>query len=215
MNTTLVQQKTLAGIVSPQDKLEDPCPADETLPATAWIQADSELAARCVTGEVAAWEEIYAQCHDPLCTTLRHILGGGFDATLVDEIAARVWYSLVTNDGQRLARYLPERGARLITYLRALACDELRRHYRSEIRRRRRETVFALSTAQSTDADEEISSLIIAEFLDTLTPTERCFCRELLLSKEPEEIEKCERSQANIWQLTHRTYKKMMHFLGR
>ena len=39
---------------------------------------------------------------------------------LVDEITARVWYALVADDGKLLERYDPSRGARLITFLRAL-----------------------------------------------------------------------------------------------
>ena len=64
------------------------------------LQADRKLVDRCLAGEVAAWEEFYAQCHDPLCTAIRIILGRSHgDANLVDEIAARVWYALVADDG--------------------------------------------------------------------------------------------------------------------
>ena len=52
------------------------------------------LVDRCLLGEVAAWEEIYRQCHDPLCAAIKSLLGPGFhDPNLVDDIAARVWYA--------------------------------------------------------------------------------------------------------------------------
>ena len=209
-----MQQNALAVEIVPPDDLDGFYSAEEPPRARASIIADAALAARCVAGEVVAWEELYAQCHAPLCVAIQHMLGGrSFDASLVDEIAARVWYALVAKDGQRLARYSPKQGARLITYLRGMARDELGRHYRSEIRRRRRETIFAKFRPKASDSDLESSPSVVAEFLDTLTPAERGFCCEVLLSDESAE-EKSKRSQTNIWQLTRRTYKKMMRFLG-
>lgn len=84
--------------------------------------ADLHLVDRCLNGEVAAWEELYAQCHEPLCTAIRSKLRQGItDPNLVDEMAARVWYAVVKNDGELLSRYDPERGGRVITFLRAIA----------------------------------------------------------------------------------------------
>lgn len=75
----------------------------------AFLQADRQLVDRCLAGEVAAWEEFYAQCHDPLCTAIRIMLGRPHgDPNLVDEIASRVWYALVANDGKLLGRYSPD-----------------------------------------------------------------------------------------------------------
>ncbi len=74
---------------------------------------------RCLAGEVAAWEELYAQYHDVLLASVRCFLGQArSDHNLVDEIAARVWYALVANDGALLAKYDPKRGARIITFMR-------------------------------------------------------------------------------------------------
>ena len=58
----------------------------------------------------AAWparwphgRRLYAQCHEPLLLSIRIMLGPrNTDANLVDEIAARVWYALVANDGELL-----------------------------------------------------------------------------------------------------------------
>ena len=77
----------------------------------AGLSADAALASRCLAGDVAAWEELYAQCHEPLLVSIRVMLGPqSADASLVDEIAARVWYALVAKDGELLARYKPSRG---------------------------------------------------------------------------------------------------------
>lgn len=93
------------------------------------VHADLLLAERCLAGEPAAWEEFYTQCHEPLLVSVRIMLGPqGSDANLVDEIAARVWYALVANDGELLARYKPDQGARLITFICKLAKDQIVRN---------------------------------------------------------------------------------------
>ncbi len=74
--------------------------------------------------------------------SIEHILGSDHaDPNLVDELAARVWYALVADDGKVLAKFDARRGARLGTFLRCLAKDVTIRHFRSEYRRRRRERV--------------------------------------------------------------------------
>ena len=181
----------------------------------ALLQADRRLADRCLAGEVAAWEEFYAQCHDPLCTAIRIMLGRPHgDPNLVDEIAARVWYALVANDGKLLARYSPECGARLITFMRALARDEICRHFRAEIRRRQRECSSLRERSQRGGIDAGQSAIGLPDFLATLTPQEHSFCCEVLLA-EPIPGGDISRSASNIWQLTHRVYKKLLHFLAR
>jgi hypothetical protein len=181
----------------------------------AFLQADRRLVDRCLAGEVAAWEAFYAQCHDPLCTAIRIMLGRPHgDPNLVDEIAARVWYALVANDGKLLGRYSPEVGARLITFMRALARDEICRHFRAEIRRRQREFLALRERPQSGGIDPGQSAIGLTEFLSTLTPQEHSFCCEVLLA-EPAPNGEISRSAANIWQLTHRIYKKLLHFLAR
>ena len=136
------------------------------------------------------------------------------DANLVEEIAARVWYALVANDGELLARYDSTRGARLITFLRALAKDEIVRHFREEIRRRNRELSVLRDRPQHHQHQEktlgqQVSSL--AEFLCTLTPQERNFCSDYLLAEPAAEGPY---SSTSIWQLSHRVYHKLRGFLN-
>lgn len=104
------------------------------------LAADARLAERCIAGEVAAWDELYAGCHDRLLASIVALLGGrSDDPNFVDEIAAQVWHALVKNDGELLLRYDPARGARLVTFIQTVAKDILNRHRRSERRRLDRE----------------------------------------------------------------------------
>lgn len=182
---------------------------------SAGLRADGLLAKRCLAGEVAAWEELYAQCHEPLLVSTRILLGGqSKDADLVDEIAARVWYALVAKDGELLSRYNPKRGARLVTFLRALAKDEIARHIRGEVRRRKRELSSLRERPRDPMKDFGHSDDSLSEFLGTLTPHERVFCNDYLLA-EPSGAKEQSHSTANIWQLSHRIYRKLLRFLDR
>jgi len=176
---------------------------------------DRLLVERCVAGEVAAWEELYAQCHDSLLISIQRMLGRArADQNVVDEIAARVWYAVVANDGELLLRYNPNRGARLITFLRTLAKFEARRRLREERRHRERDLLAANEKKR-----QQLGSLVeltssLSEFLATLTPQERAFCDAYLLSLPPSGMAKAEPklSSTNIWQLTRRIRKKLRDF---
>jgi hypothetical protein len=178
----------------------------------AGARADAQLAKRCLAGDVAAWEQLYAQCHEPLQLSIKIMLGQqSNDANLVDEIAARVWYALVANDGELLARYDFERGARLITFLRALAKDQSAQHFREEVRRRNRE-LSALRERQRHEKNLGQPGNSLSEFLGTLTPHERVFCSDYLLA-EPSGPAKEPCSATSVWQLSHRIYRKLLRFL--
>ncbi|MCE5268547.1 MAG: hypothetical protein LLG00_11745 [Planctomycetaceae bacterium] len=178
-------------------------------------KADYRLTARCLAGEVAAWEGLYAQCHDALCISIKVMLGRKSDANLVDEIAARVWYRLVDKDGELLSRYSPARGARLITFMRALAKDEMCRHFRSAARRRSRESVAVQSRGRQEENEPQSLGSDLKLFLSTLTPQEHVFCREVLLGEPTTGPSDSARSKTNVWQLTHRVYEKLRRFLRR
>ena len=181
------------------------------------LQEDALLAARCAAGEVDAWEEIYRLHHASLVRTIAVLLGSrGSDRDLVDELTARVWYRLVEQDSRLLNRYSPDRGARLITFMRAIARDVIRRHYRSEMRRQRREQIAA-----GTKSVERFSGSVdrsLSEFLATLSPSERRFTNDYLLS-DPVELGSCStveprKSDASIWQFRRRVRVKLQRFLG-
>ena len=147
------------------------------------LAADYRLARRCADGQVAAWEELYHRYHDRLLESIRVMLSGQHtDPSLAEEIAARVWYALVENDGKLLLKYNPKRGASLMTYIRILAKDRLRRYFRSERRRQDRERAVMDSrpSSHSSELDQNISTL--DEFLETLSVTERTFYDQCLQS---------------------------------
>jgi len=200
--------------ISASAKQESDARPDHDGCSKAALRADAILAKRCVAGEVAAWEELYAQCHDRLCLSIKLMLGRlSSDPSLVDEIAARVWYALVANDGELLARYNPKRKARLITFMRTLAKGEISRHFRAELRRRERELVALRERPQHQGAESGQPTSSLSEFLGTLSPGERGFCNEHLLA-EGSDAGAVAYSSANIWQLTRRVYQKLARFLA-
>jgi hypothetical protein len=179
----------------------------------ATIEAEVRLVERCLAGEVAAWEQLYQECHEPLLASIRVLLGRpNHDVNLVEEIAARVWYALVDNDGELLSRFDPKRGARLRTYFRVLAKEEIAKHFRSEFRRRKREASAPSESQRSPTSAPGLPVASLADFLGTLTPQERGFCSEYLLADSSGATNRTY-STSNIWQLTHRVYCKLRRFL--
>jgi hypothetical protein len=98
-------------------------------------QRDSRLAERCLLGEPAAWEEIVGRFNGPIHTAIYEKLGAdSSDLRHVDEIAARVWYTLVRNDGELLNRFDPTRHKGLDVFLCYLARIEATRYLRIKYR---------------------------------------------------------------------------------
>jgi hypothetical protein len=178
--------------------------------------ADRALVDRCLLGEVAAWEEIYRQCHDPLCVSIKSLLRAGFnDPNLVDDIAARVWYALVKNDGELLDNFDPRLGLRLGVFFRGLARIELMQYFRAEQRRIIRETKAGRRPNSSSSLNEWQVAVFLKEFVATLTPGEQRFMDEHLLSlpEKGENGDGAELTDANIWQRRHRIRSKLLAFL--
>jgi len=184
------------------------------------IRADAALAKRCIAGEVAAWEEYYAQCHDALLSSIKIMLGTQqADPNLVDEIAARVWYALVADDGALLVKYSPKRGARLITFMRLLAKDEIIRHVRAERRRRKRELTASRRNREVQHGQVAEVGASFSEFLGTLSPKERVYANDYLLAEAAEgpgplPAEPVGRSVSTVWRFTGRIKQKLLNFLG-
>ena len=180
-----------------------------TRPATP--RAMRVLARRCAAGEVAAWEELYGRFHGPLCTAIRGMLGpSGSDFSCVDEIAARVWYALVRNDGELLDRFDPTRQVRLAAFLRGLARIEIMQYYRAEHRRRTQEAASGREGGAPV-SDWQIAAMI-EDFATTLTAGEQEFLEEHLLGRS--DGKEANLSQANVWQRCHRIRTKLKEFFG-
>ncbi|MEM9703970.1 MAG: sigma factor, partial [Planctomycetota bacterium] len=176
--------------------------------------SDRRLVDRCVAGEVAAWQQLYEEYHRPLLRSLSSMLAGAISGELADELAARVWCTLAENDGAALDRYDPRRGARFITFLRLIARDELKRHFRSEGRRRQREIVVGMSRQGSDDAESALWAGIDG-FVEGLTPAERRFFDDVLVPSDGNGEQSEERySKTNRWQLRHRIREKLQLHLG-
>jgi len=180
------------------------------------ILADRRLADRCLAGDVAAWEEFYDQCHDSLLVSIDIMLGPHkSDPNLIDELAARAWYAVVANDGELLEQYDSTRGARLITFLRAVAKGLIGRYFRTERRRRQRERIARRGRPHYHAPELDRTSTAMDEFLESLTPYERGFCGDYLLSDSPDGGDSGEEILGNSasWQVSHRIRQKLLEFL--
>ncbi len=175
--------------------------------------ADSQdLVDRCRAGDEAAWAEMHAKCQQHVLRQIRFTLGDqGRDQNLVEEIAARVWFGLVADNGHLLGRFQPKKGNGLEKYLGAIARFEVLRHQRSEYRRRRRE-----QDRQSDRPDNRDDSMLreialdVNSFLPQLTPREQEFFHHVLLGNNGHHLQI---SAPNAWQLKHRIRKKLLEFL--
>ncbi len=176
-------------------------------------EGDRRLAERCISGEVAAWEELYGRFHGPLCRAISGMLGrGGSDLSRVDEIAARVWYALVRNDGALLGRFDPAQHTRLGGFLRGLARIEIMQYFRAEYRRRAQEAASPCRDGGGSAASDWQMAAMIEDFSSTLTVREQEFLEEHLLGQS--EGEKRDLSEASFWQLCHRIRSKLKAFFG-
>jgi DNA-directed RNA polymerase specialized sigma24 family protein len=176
---------------------------------------DRRLVDRCLKGDVTAWSEIYRQFHDRLLSSIRSLLGRqGQDTNLVEEIAARVWYALVKNNHELLAKFDARRGCRLSTFLFVLAKNETRVLFRSERRRRSREQVASRSELEGSATGDLSTTLSDEEFLITLSPAERTFYLDVLVA-QPTQREEAQQaySAEYLWQLRHRVRKKLERFI--
>jgi DNA-directed RNA polymerase specialized sigma24 family protein len=177
-------------------------------------QPDQELVDRCRQGDAEAWSEMHRRCQAKVLKQIRYTLGDqSRDVNLVEEIAARVWYALLVDDGYLLRRYESEKGNSLGSYLSAIARFEVLRHQRSEYRRRRREHQTQIMRSQQ--SDEQLLGELKADlkdFLPRLTRREHEYFHHVLLGNNGAELEL---SDTNSWQLRHRIRRKLLAFLGR
>lgn len=180
--------------------------------------SERQVIERCLQGDATAWSIIYQRFHDPLVSSVRAFLGkAGNDRDLVEEICARVWYALVRNNFELLARFDVERGVQLTTFLALLAKTQARLLLRSERRRRAREQVASRPEAHPPEA---ISWNVLADhdFLTTLSPAERAFLRNVLVADVVQQAQPPAQggehySRQYAWQLRHRVRRKLEFFL--
>ena len=176
---------------------------------------DARLIAQCLAGDCRAWETLYDRCHPLLTKSIRTLLGpDGQDPNLVDEIAARVWYTLLRDDARVLGRYNPKRDCRFVLFLVGLARYEILQYMRSERRRRHREFIGGQRALAECDVSEQQMAALISDFAVTLTRREREFLEKVLLVpySEEESEETSAFSSTNKWQQSHRIRCKARAF---
>ncbi len=167
-----------------------------------------------MSGDPSAWSNLYESHHDALVSSIRSFLGRyGNDNSLVDEIAARVWYALVRNDFELLSRFDVDRGCRLTTFLYVLGKAEARLLLRSERRRKSRERLA--SRPETNGKPQAVQDQVHSEeeFLAMLTPAERGFYQDVLMASS--ELDSAPKySPQNAWQLRHRVRRKLEKFVN-
>ncbi len=139
-------------------------------------QADRNLVDRCLAGDQFAWETLYRECHPALVDSVKILLRSyAADEELAEEIAARIWYLVVQDDGDLLNRFDAERDARLSAYLAALARYQVLTYFRSERRRHARESNAKRIDGTTHAESEGEPAARLDEFLATLSAREREF----------------------------------------
>lgn len=184
--------------------------ADNASARSADIFRDWQIIQACLAHQATAWSELYQLVHDPLLAAIRSFLrDAASDPNLTEEIAARVWYALVRNDGALLGQFDVSRGCRLITFLAVLAKNEARQYFRSERRRRSREEKASRHELEYAPPEMELTD---EEFLHLLTPTERDYLQNVLVASV-DSNKAGDYSRQNSWQLSHRVREKLHRFL--
>ena len=172
---------------------------------------DEQLVQLCQEGDQAAWRLLYQRQHAKLLRSIARILDlAPADDDLAEEIAARVWCSLVVRDGWRLRAFDPRRGS-LAVYLAALARQEIQAFYRAQAARPRLD--LPLRDGQAVDrAAPWLLGPLLEGFVARLSPQERRFFHETLLGNAPDPPAK-PLSPANSRKLKERVLHKLHAFL--
>ena len=173
---------------------------------------DHRLIRNCLSGDRTAWEALFQRCQPALIMVTKLLLrSDSSDPNLVDEIAGRVWYAIVTDPVRRLASFDPSRGFSLTTFLAGLARNEIRDYFRSERCRSVREKTASRAERNPVRNSNRQMSLLIDEFLDLLTPREKLFLQCHLLTSPNDQSPVF--TKTNTWQLRHRIRRKLSAFL--
>src|SRR5262245_23729365 len=73
---------------------------------------EGRLLVDCMAGSAAAWQHLYETCHPALLRSIGALLGPARrNRHLIEEIGARVWYTLATNPSRLLRQFEPTRAS--------------------------------------------------------------------------------------------------------
>lgn len=175
-------------------------------------RVDRVLIDECLAGNADAWTRLYQKYQPRLLASIRASLASTLRRNdVIDEVASRVWYAVVSDNARLLARFAPGRNCQLGTYLSMLATTEVLRYLRSERRQQARNAVVGDRVTKDQAVRPGPMLCELDEFLDHLTPQERAFCKSELLDISSEMAKPY--SDQNAWQLRHRVLRKLRSFM--
>ncbi len=177
-------------------------------------QAETELVARCLAGERAAWEELADTFALAICICLTHCQRNRRDgrADLVEDAEHEVWCHLLATGAQVLERFDPNRGI-LAPFLGRLIVGKVRDLERSEQRLHQRERQVAVEEAIERRDDMDWEELV-REIGHLLRPVEK---QTLEVAARGEVIEgDPARKEVRLRQIATRVRRRLAeHGLGR
>jgi DNA-directed RNA polymerase specialized sigma24 family protein len=172
--------------------------------------ADRRLVDQCLSGNADAWRKLFEQQHHRLLASIRAMFGHAVsDANWVEEIAGRVWYELLLDDGKLLGQFDVAQDCRLCTYLSEVARKTAVEMLRAEKRRRRREASVAQPERELSQESENQAIRRLSDFLGFLTPRESGFFVDILVSSTDRTAYY---SPTNDWKLRSRIRRKLQEF---
>jgi DNA-directed RNA polymerase specialized sigma24 family protein len=179
------------------------------------IEQEQALIEQCLRGHRTAWSHLFARYHPVLLQAVQTALAErGSDRELIEEIAARVWYSLTNDEGRTLARFDAGRRRRLASYLFAIARNAVYHYFREERRRQGRErAAYGSGECRLNGRDAASGNLLLEEFESQLSPRELQFLRLQLLGPDESPVDG-KLSPSNMWQLNHRIRSKFAQFIS-
>jgi DNA-directed RNA polymerase specialized sigma24 family protein len=144
------------------------------------------LEKRCRNADPAALDLLANAHHENLVCVLRHgLLRRGADPDQAEDVAQTVWCKLLEEE-DRLRVYDPARGS-FLGYLIQLAKSPMRRLSAPPGTRGPR-MVPLEEWADGLRAQTDPDPVVILDFLNTLTPTKREFCRERLSQEDQSDL---------------------------
>jgi hypothetical protein len=180
------------------------------------VDGDQQIVKRCLLGDERAWERLYCKYHPCLRKAIDVLLcPDGSDVHTAEEIAARVWYTLLRDNCRLLETYDANRDSTLDNFLIGLARIEILRYTRAERRRHSYEMLGGRRRLEEQRVSDCQVTTMIDEFASTLTPGQREFMERFLTGRAENEPESGlnELSGTSIRSRRHRIRRKLNNFL--
>jgi len=136
------------------------------------LGSEHQLIHKCLEGCETSWARLFEYCHPTIVRLASTWLGRqGGCGELAEEVAGRVWLKLVDGGYRRLAKFDPQRGVRITTFLVALARQEFLQFQRERRRRLVREKRGAERASHRNGQDSEVD-ILLNEWLGRLASSD-------------------------------------------